>query len=111
MLLGYYILPSHIDQPIESTINPMGLPVRSKRRVWNTGDGRLKFIIIRWVSLPAASWPLPRLRYSVLPPPPSLPHNCCVPQQRAGVPQGPSARASSSQGAAQPLMICIGILI
>lgn len=49
VLLGYYVLPSHIDQPIESTINPQGLAVRSKRRVWNTGDGRLKFLIVRCV--------------------------------------------------------------
>lgn len=49
VLIGYYVLPSHIDQPIESTINPQGLAVRCKRRVWNTGDGRLKFLIIRCV--------------------------------------------------------------
>eukprot|EP00878_Enallax_costatus_P037607 GHUV01042494.1.p1 GENE.GHUV01042494.1~~GHUV01042494.1.p1 ORF type:complete len:301 (+),score=77.35 GHUV01042494.1:33-935(+) len=47
VLLGYYVLPSAIDQPIESTINPQGLATRSKQRVWNTGDGRLKFMIIR----------------------------------------------------------------
>jgi hypothetical protein len=47
VLMGYYVLPSHIDQPIESTINPQGLAVRSKRRVWNNGDGRLKFLIIK----------------------------------------------------------------
>lgn len=45
--MGYYILPRHIEQPIESTVNPAGLAVRSKQRVWNTGDGRLKFIIMR----------------------------------------------------------------
>jgi hypothetical protein len=47
VLMGYYVLPSHIDQPIESTINPQGLAVRSKKRVWNNGDGRLKFLIIK----------------------------------------------------------------
>ncbi|WIA42760.1 hypothetical protein OEZ86_008702 [Tetradesmus obliquus] len=47
VLLGYYVLPSHIDQPIESTINPQGLAARSVQRVWNTGDGRLKFMVIR----------------------------------------------------------------
>ncbi|WIA22303.1 hypothetical protein OEZ85_004619 [Tetradesmus obliquus] len=46
VLLGYYVLPSHIDQPIESTINPQGLAARSVQRVWNTGDGRLKFMVI-----------------------------------------------------------------
>jgi hypothetical protein len=51
VLIGYYVLPSHIDQPIESTINPQGLAVRCKRRVWNTGDGRLKFLIIRCVCI------------------------------------------------------------
>jgi hypothetical protein len=45
--MGYYVLPSHIDQPIESTINPQGLAVRSKKRVWNNGDGRLTLLIIR----------------------------------------------------------------
>lgn len=46
MLLGYYILPSRMDQPIESTVNPVGLEVRSIKREWNTADGRLKFIVI-----------------------------------------------------------------
>lgn len=46
LLLGYYILPSRMDQPIESTVNPVGLAARSRKRVWNTGEGRLKFIII-----------------------------------------------------------------
>lgn len=50
VLIGYYVLPSHVDQPIESTINPQGLAVRSKKRVWNTGDGRLKFLVIRWAA-------------------------------------------------------------
>jgi len=51
VLLGYYILPCRMDQPIESTVNPVGLEVRSRKRVWNTPEGRLKFIVIG-----CASW-------------------------------------------------------
>lgn len=38
--------------PPQAVVNPQGLDVRGRRRAWNQGDGRLKFIII--VSAPAA---------------------------------------------------------
>eukprot|EP00877_Chromochloris_zofingiensis_P015032 jgi/Chrzof1/9783/Cz04g15180.t1 len=47
LVLGYYTIPDQIDKPIESVINPQGLELRSRKRVWNNGDGRLKFVIFR----------------------------------------------------------------
>lgn len=47
VLMGYYAIPDEMDKPLEHVLNPMGLEVRCKKRVWNCGDGRLKFIIMR----------------------------------------------------------------
>lgn len=47
VLLGYQILPRTVDEPIQAVICPIGLEERSTRRVWNTGDGRVKFIILQ----------------------------------------------------------------
>ncbi|KIZ07098.1 hypothetical protein MNEG_0853 [Monoraphidium neglectum] len=47
LLMGWYRLPDIITEPIESVFNPQGLDVRGRKRIWNDGDGRLKFIIFR----------------------------------------------------------------
>jgi hypothetical protein len=34
VLLGYYLLPSGMDDPVEVVLNPVGEELRSKPRVW-----------------------------------------------------------------------------
>lgn len=46
VLLGYYLLPVTASDPIEAVICPPG-DGRHERRVWNTGDNRLKFIVLQ----------------------------------------------------------------
>ncbi|KAI8477171.1 MAG: hypothetical protein J3K34DRAFT_515852 [Monoraphidium minutum] len=46
-LMGYYCLPADMESPVEAVVNPQGLDVRGRRRAWNAGDGRLKFIVLR----------------------------------------------------------------
>lgn len=58
LLVGYYAIPEELDEPLESIINPVGVEARCQRRVWNTGNGMLKFIIIRnKMSSPGAGSP------------------------------------------------------
>lgn len=52
VLLGYYTIPSSINRPIESVINPQGLQLRALRRVWNRGDGRTKFMYLARHAVP-----------------------------------------------------------
>eukprot|EP00775_Hariotina_reticulata_P013650 gene13650-13773_t len=47
VLLGYYHIPDRLDQPLSTVVNPLGFEERSQARVWNTGDGRLKFIVLQ----------------------------------------------------------------
>lgn len=46
VLLGYYLLPVAAQDPIEAVICPPG-DTRSEQKVWNTGDNRLKFIVLQ----------------------------------------------------------------
>eukprot|EP00798_Chlamydomonas_sp_ICE-L_P003835 gene3835-13903_t len=47
VLLGYYFLPSSLDAPVQSVINPMGADERSRLKVWDMGDMSHKFVVIR----------------------------------------------------------------
>jgi len=45
VLLGFYVLPERLGQPIEIEVNPEGgIAMRCQERVWNTGDARCKLI-------------------------------------------------------------------
>lgn len=46
VLLGYYLLPVSASDPIEAVICPPG-DSRYEQRVWNTGDNRLKFVVLQ----------------------------------------------------------------
>eukprot|EP00878_Enallax_costatus_P030293 GHUV01032968.1.p1 GENE.GHUV01032968.1~~GHUV01032968.1.p1 ORF type:complete len:433 (+),score=120.36 GHUV01032968.1:261-1559(+) len=46
VLLGYYLLPVAAQDPIEAVICPPG-DTRYEQKVWNTGDNRLKFIVLQ----------------------------------------------------------------
>ena len=47
-LIGWYEVPGKEAQeaPIEEVINPRGAALRSKMRVWNNGDGRLRLYTV-----------------------------------------------------------------
>lgn len=44
ILFGYYLVPESAAQPIDFTVNPEGLAVRSAKRVWN--DGKTQLIVL-----------------------------------------------------------------
>ncbi len=45
VLLGYYRIPESA-QGIELVLNPQGADTRSRARVWNSGDGRVKLLLL-----------------------------------------------------------------
>ena len=45
-LLGYYILPTAVDEVLSIEVNPGGYEERAIKRVWNSGDGRCKLITL-----------------------------------------------------------------
>ncbi|KAG2488904.1 hypothetical protein HYH03_012534 [Edaphochlamys debaryana] len=48
ILVGYYQLPTSIDEPLTTVINPRGLRARTAPRVWNrNGNCLTKFILLR----------------------------------------------------------------
>ncbi|WIA29180.1 hypothetical protein OEZ86_011691 [Tetradesmus obliquus] len=47
VLLGYYAIPDHLDEPLHTVVDPVGMEERCQPRVWNSGDGHLKFIVLR----------------------------------------------------------------
>ncbi|KAF6266640.1 hypothetical protein COO60DRAFT_7439 [Scenedesmus sp. NREL 46B-D3] len=47
VLLGYYAIPDHLDEPLNTVVDPVGMEERCQPRVWNCGDGHLKFILLR----------------------------------------------------------------
>jgi hypothetical protein len=49
VLLGYYLLPVAVTDPIQAVLCPPG-GSRYEKRVWNTGDNRCKFIILQDVA-------------------------------------------------------------
>ncbi|GBF91919.1 hypothetical protein Rsub_04643 [Raphidocelis subcapitata] len=51
VLLGFYEIPGTIEQPLRTVVNPVGMAERCAPRVWNNGQGRLKFIVLRCVDV------------------------------------------------------------
>eukprot|EP00775_Hariotina_reticulata_P002624 gene2624-2925_t len=49
VLLGYYLLPVAVSDPIQAVLCPPG-QLRYEKQVWNTGDNRCKFIILQDVA-------------------------------------------------------------
>lgn len=47
-LIGWFEVPFKIVQetPIEVVINPCGSAVRSEKRIWNNGDGRMRLYTV-----------------------------------------------------------------
>ncbi|KAG2488131.1 hypothetical protein HYH03_013277 [Edaphochlamys debaryana] len=46
VLIGYYQLPTSVDEPLRNVINPRGARARTTRRVWNRdGNGLTKLIL------------------------------------------------------------------
>lgn len=50
MLMGYYRLPATAEQPLEVVVNPQGEELRTRRQVFNAGDGRCKLLTLAKVS-------------------------------------------------------------
>ena len=46
VLLGYYTVPSQMDDVLEIVVNPSGQEERTKLVIWNTGDARCKLITL-----------------------------------------------------------------
>lgn len=45
VLLGYFVIPSIVQQPINATLNPIGDAARSEIKVWNAGDNRVRLVV------------------------------------------------------------------
>ena len=71
VLLGYYEIPETVEGPIDAVINPQGLQLRSRQRIWNLGaQGRSPCLLgcrgvtcaaLVVVALRAAALPAPTL--------------------------------------------------
>eukprot|EP00878_Enallax_costatus_P036595 GHUV01041113.1.p2 GENE.GHUV01041113.1~~GHUV01041113.1.p2 ORF type:complete len:145 (+),score=47.08 GHUV01041113.1:68-502(+) len=47
VLMGYYAIPDHMDEPLNTVVDPLGMEEHCRPCVWNNGDGRFKFIVLR----------------------------------------------------------------
>jgi len=47
VLVGWYALPRHAEDPMDVVVNLCGEHERGRARVWNSGNGRHKFIVLR----------------------------------------------------------------
>eukprot|EP00892_Ulva_mutabilis_P004077 jgi/Ulvmu1/2040/UM120_0036.1 len=46
VLVGFYELPSSTDQPLKLVVNPLGIATRTEKRIWNVGNGHVKFLAL-----------------------------------------------------------------
>lgn len=53
-IIGYYRIPESAHG-IELVLNPQGAPERARPRVWNSGDGRCKLLVVAPLKAPDAS--------------------------------------------------------
>lgn len=44
VLMGYFVIPGIVQNPINAIINPVGDAERSIARIWNAGDQRVRLI-------------------------------------------------------------------
>lgn len=45
-LMGWYVIPTTVDRPLNLVVNPRGEEERSRLAVWNAGDNRRKVITL-----------------------------------------------------------------
>ena len=60
--VGYYAIPVALDEPLESVVNPIGMELRSRKRVWN--HGACLFVHTRARDIPAVANPAPCCPYT-----------------------------------------------